>query len=75
MTRSHRFLAFSSVVGAVALLAWASGTQVTLAAPGQSERIDSRHYKDQWGAYYGATSFPMQFDKVDAKDTLAVNPQ
>jgi penicillin G amidase len=41
---------------------------------GESGHLMSRHYKDQWGAYYGGTSFPMQFDKVDAKDTLVVNP-
>jgi penicillin amidase len=41
---------------------------------GESGHVLSRHYKDQWGAYYGGTSFPMQFDKVDAKDTLVVNP-
>jgi penicillin amidase len=41
---------------------------------GESGQMLSRHYKDQWGAYYGGTSFPMQFDKVDAKDTLVVNP-
>jgi len=35
----------------------------------------STHYKDQWDAYYGATSFPMQFGKVDAKDTLVVKPR
>ncbi len=42
---------------------------------GESGHVLSKHYKDQWGAYYGGTSFPMQFDKVDAKDTLVVNPQ
>jgi penicillin amidase len=42
---------------------------------GESGHVLSRHYKDQWGAYYGATGFPMQFDKVDAKETLVVNPQ
>lgn len=42
---------------------------------GESGNVLSRHYKDQWGAYYGGTSFPMQFDKVDAKETLVVNPQ
>jgi penicillin amidase len=42
---------------------------------GESGHFLSRHYKDQWGAYYGGTSFPMQFDKVDARDTLVVNPQ
>jgi penicillin amidase len=41
---------------------------------GESGHLLSRHYKDQWGAYYGGTSFPMQFGKVDAKDTLVVNP-
>jgi penicillin amidase len=42
---------------------------------GQSGQILSRHYKDQWDAYYVGRSFPMQFDKVDAKDTLAVLPK
>ena len=42
---------------------------------GESGHVMSRHYKDQWGAYYGGTSFPMQFDKVEAKNTLVVNPQ
>lgn len=41
---------------------------------GESGNVLSRHYIDQWGAYYGGTSFPMQFDNVDAKDTLVVNP-
>ncbi len=42
---------------------------------GQSGQILSRHYKDQWDAYYVGRSYPMQFDKVDAKDTLAVMPK
>ncbi|HEX5430480.1 MAG TPA: penicillin acylase family protein [Bryobacteraceae bacterium] len=42
---------------------------------GESGHVLSRHYKDQWSAYYGATSFPMEFDKVDAKQTLVVNPE
>jgi penicillin G amidase len=42
---------------------------------GQSGQRLSSHYKDQWSAYYGATSFPMQFGKVDAKQTLIVNPR
>ena len=42
---------------------------------GESGNVLSKHYKDQWGSYYGGTSFPMQFDKVDAKDTLVVNPR
>jgi penicillin amidase len=41
---------------------------------GESGHVMSHHYKDQWGAYYGGTSFPMQFDKIDAKDTLVVKP-
>jgi len=41
---------------------------------GESGHVLSRHYKNQWGAYYGGTSFPMQFDKIDVKDTLVVNP-
>ncbi len=42
---------------------------------GESGQILSRHYKDQWDAYYVGRSFPMQFDKVEAKDTLVVRPQ
>jgi penicillin amidase len=41
---------------------------------GESGHVMSRHYKDQWGAYYGGTSFPMQFEKIEAKETLFVNP-
>jgi penicillin amidase len=43
-------------------------------ATGESGHVFSKHYKDQWGAYYGGTSFPMQFDKLEAKETLVVNP-
>jgi penicillin G amidase len=42
---------------------------------GQSGQILSGHYKDQWDAYYVGRSFPMQFDKVEAKDKLVVRPQ
>jgi len=42
---------------------------------GESGQILSRHYKDQWGAYYSGRSFPMQFGKVDAKETLVVEPK
>ncbi len=42
---------------------------------GESGQILSRHYKDQWDAYYVGRSFPMLFDKVEAKDTLVVMPQ
>jgi penicillin G amidase len=41
---------------------------------GESGMALSRHYKDQWTAYYGATTFPMQFDRVDAKQVLRVKP-
>ena len=41
---------------------------------GESGQPLSRHYKDQWSAYYGATSFPMQFRSIDAKQVLTVNP-
>ncbi|HTB18664.1 MAG TPA: penicillin acylase family protein [Bryobacteraceae bacterium] len=42
---------------------------------GQSGQILSRHYKDQWDAYYVGQSFPMQFEKVDVKDSLRVQPR
>jgi penicillin amidase len=42
---------------------------------GESGLVLSRHYKDQWPAYYAGTSFPMQFDHVDAKEVLQVRPQ
>jgi len=41
---------------------------------GQSGHILSCHYKDQWDAYYAGRSFPMQFNRVDAKDTLILDP-
>jgi len=40
---------------------------------GESGQILSRHYKDQWDAYYSGRSFPMQFGKVEVKDTLVVD--
>jgi penicillin amidase len=42
---------------------------------GESGQPLSRHYKDQWSAYYGATSFPMQFNHVEAKSVLTVRPE
>ncbi len=42
---------------------------------GESGQILSGHYKDQWDAYYVGRSFPMQFEKVDVKDTLVVLPK
>jgi len=41
---------------------------------GQSGQILSRHYRDQWEAYYGGRSFPMQFQSVRAEDTLSFRP-
>ena len=41
---------------------------------GQSGQILSRHYKDQWPAYYSGRSFPMQFEKVEADSTLNFVP-
>jgi penicillin G amidase len=42
---------------------------------GESGHALSRHYQDQWDAYYAGRSFPMQFDKVDAGQVLTVKPQ
>lgn len=41
---------------------------------GESGFVASPHYKDQWRAYYAGTSFPMQFEHVDAKQVLRVRP-
>ncbi len=41
---------------------------------GESGFVASGHYKDQWPAYYAGTSFPMEFDHVDARETLHVKP-
>ena len=42
---------------------------------GESGQILSPHYKDQWNAYYGGQSFPMQFEHVEAKSTLTIRPR
>jgi penicillin amidase len=42
---------------------------------GQSAQALSAHYRDQWRAYYGGTSFPMQYHNVDARHMLVVNPR
>jgi penicillin G amidase len=42
---------------------------------GESGQFLSSHYKDQWDAYYTGRSFPMQFGKVEAKQTLVVDPK
>jgi penicillin amidase len=41
---------------------------------GESGQPFSKHYKDQWGAFYGGTSFPMQFNKIDARAVLTIRP-
>ena len=41
---------------------------------GESGHVLSRHYKDQWEAYYNGTSFPMPFQKVDASSVLQLVP-
>ena len=41
---------------------------------GESGNVMSRHYMDQWDAYYAAQSFPMQFDHVHASAVLTINP-
>lgn len=42
---------------------------------GESGLVASGHYKDQWPSYYVGTSFPMEFQKVDAKEILRVEPE
>jgi len=42
---------------------------------GQSGHRLSKHYKDQWDAYYSGRSFPMQYDQVASPETLTVRPQ
>jgi penicillin amidase len=42
---------------------------------GESGHPLSSHYKDQWKSYYTGHSFPMEFDKIEAKQVLMVNPQ
>jgi len=42
---------------------------------GESGFVASGHYKDQWPAYYNGKSFPMQFNRVDAKEVLRVRAQ
>ena len=41
---------------------------------GESGHVASRHYKDEWPAYYAGKSFPMEFNHVDAKAVLRVDP-
>jgi len=41
---------------------------------GESGQVLSWHYRDQWDAYLAGRSFPMQFNKIDAKATLVFVP-
>jgi len=41
---------------------------------GQSGEAFSRHYKDEWDAYYNGRSYPMQFHNVEAKSALELRP-
>lgn len=41
---------------------------------GESAHFGSWHYRDQWDAYYSGTSFPMQYQKVEGKGTLTLEP-
>jgi penicillin G amidase len=42
---------------------------------GESGFVASGHYKDEWPAYYAGKSFPMQFEHVDAKEILRIQPE
>lgn len=42
---------------------------------GESGHVASRHYSDEWDAYYNGTSFQMQFDKVDVRNKVMLVPQ
>jgi penicillin G amidase len=41
---------------------------------GESGHVASRHYKDEWPAYYVGKSFPMEFEGVHAKEVLRIKP-
>jgi penicillin amidase len=42
---------------------------------GESGHIFSKHYKDEWDAYYNGRSFPMPFEHVDVKAVLTLVPR
>lgn len=42
---------------------------------GESGHVASPNYKDEWPSYYVGNSFPMQFQYVDAKETLRIKPE
>jgi acyl-homoserine lactone acylase PvdQ len=41
---------------------------------GQSGQILSTHYRDEWQDYYDLRSFPMQYQKIEARSTLTFQP-
>ncbi len=41
---------------------------------GQSGHVTSGHFKDQWEEYIGGKAFPLQFDRVEATQTLVLKP-
>lgn len=41
---------------------------------GQSGHPLSGHFEDQWKAYLDGTSYPMQYSRIEAKDTLTLTP-
>jgi penicillin amidase len=42
---------------------------------GESGHVLSSHYRYQWDACYGARSFPMQWGRVEARNTLTLEPE
>jgi penicillin amidase len=42
---------------------------------GESGQVASRHYRDEWNAWYAGTGYPMQFNHVDVKSTVLFVPQ
>lgn len=43
-------------------------------ATGESGFVLSKHYKDEWPAYYVGTSFPMEFRNIRSEHTLHIHP-
>jgi penicillin G amidase len=41
---------------------------------GESGFVASKHYKDQWPAYYAGKSFPMEFEHINAEEVLRIVP-
>jgi penicillin amidase len=42
---------------------------------GESGFVASKHYKDQWPAYYVGKSFPMEFEHIKAEEVLRIVPK